>query len=209
MSKLHKRKVQKNMAAMTAAAVPVFPLANLEQHVDALRKTCHETGLFYLRLDDAEACERCAASDQCFYSVHYTEGSAIQGHVVTDVARFSRSHLDTRGLLTPVEARVYFGCQTQETGMFFRQQADGIMGLASSRRRGEPSNPTVLEALVAARIVPDAFSLCFGAAHGVSVRQCSMRRPVMSPITYLLSCFLSVVAEPFADGRTDRMDWMD
>ena len=24
------------------AAVPVFPLANLEQHVDALRKTCHE-----------------------------------------------------------------------------------------------------------------------------------------------------------------------
>ena len=32
------------------AAVPVFPLANLEQHVDALRKTCHETGLFYLRL---------------------------------------------------------------------------------------------------------------------------------------------------------------
>ena len=44
------------------AAVPVFPLANLEQHVDALRKTCHETGLFYLRLDDAEACERCAAA---------------------------------------------------------------------------------------------------------------------------------------------------
>ena len=44
------------------AAVPVFPLSNLEQHVDALRKTCHETGLFYLRLDDAGACERCAAA---------------------------------------------------------------------------------------------------------------------------------------------------
>ena len=50
-----------------AAAVPIFPLANLEQHVDALRKTCHETGLFYLRLDDAEACERCAAAAKDFF----------------------------------------------------------------------------------------------------------------------------------------------
>ena len=49
------------------AAVPVFPLSNLEQHVDALRKTCHETGLFYLRLDDAEACERCAAAAINFF----------------------------------------------------------------------------------------------------------------------------------------------
>ena len=41
-----------------AAAVPVFPLANLEQHVDALRSACHESGLFYLRLDDASVCKR-------------------------------------------------------------------------------------------------------------------------------------------------------
>ena len=54
------------MADMTAA-VPIFPLANLEQHVDALRKTCHETGLFYLRLDDAGACERCAAAAREFF----------------------------------------------------------------------------------------------------------------------------------------------
>ena len=49
------------MADMTAA-VPVFPLNNLEQHVDALRAACHETGLFYLQIDDAGACERCAAA---------------------------------------------------------------------------------------------------------------------------------------------------
>ena len=51
----------------TTAAVPVFPLANLEQHVEALRAACHETGLFYLRLDDAEACERCAAAAREFF----------------------------------------------------------------------------------------------------------------------------------------------
>ena len=51
----------------TPAAVPVFPLAALEQHVDALRAACHETGLFYLRLDDAGACERCAAAARTFF----------------------------------------------------------------------------------------------------------------------------------------------
>ena len=54
------------MADMTAA-VPVFPLNNLEQHVEALRAACHETGLFYLRLDDAGACERCAAAAREFF----------------------------------------------------------------------------------------------------------------------------------------------
>ena len=49
------------------AEVPVFPLATLEQHVDALRKTCHETGLFYLQIDDAGACERCAAAARTFF----------------------------------------------------------------------------------------------------------------------------------------------
>ena len=50
-----------------AAAVPIFPLDTLEQHVEALRAACHETGLFYLRLDDAEACERCAAAARAFF----------------------------------------------------------------------------------------------------------------------------------------------
>ena len=54
------------MADMTAA-VPIFPLSNLEHHVEALRSACHETGLFYLRLDDAEACERCAAAARAFF----------------------------------------------------------------------------------------------------------------------------------------------
>ena len=71
------------------AAVPVFPLANLEQHVDALRKTCHETGLFYLRLDDAEACERCAVAARTFFdsddatkaACSYEESPAFRGYM--------------------------------------------------------------------------------------------------------------------------------
>ena len=36
-------------------------------------------------------CERCFEGDKCGYSVHYTEGSSIQGHVVTDMAHFLRA----------------------------------------------------------------------------------------------------------------------
>ena len=46
--------------------VPIFPLDGLETHIDALRTACHETGLFYLKLDDA-ACERCAAAARVFF----------------------------------------------------------------------------------------------------------------------------------------------
>ena len=60
----------------TTAAVPVFPLANLEQHVEALRKTCHETGLFYLQIDDAGACERCAAAAREFFDSDDTTKAA-------------------------------------------------------------------------------------------------------------------------------------
>ena len=74
------------------------------------------------------SCERCVSSNRCAYSVHYTEGSSISGHVASDMAHFTRSTL-TSGQGINVSHRVYFGCQTHESGMFYRQDADGIMGL--------------------------------------------------------------------------------
>ena len=105
-------------------------------------------------------CASCDAASECGYRVAYQEGSSYSGYLALDTIRVGQGG-------ACVQLEFPFGCSTEETGLFTSQQADGIMGLASSRRRGEPSNPTVLEALVAARIVPDAFSLCFGAAHGV------------------------------------------
>ena len=40
------------------------------------------------------------------------------------------------------------------------------MGLGTSRRHADQSNPTVLEALVEQRLVEDVFSLCIGALRG-------------------------------------------
>ena len=110
------------------------------------------------------SCERCGPSDRCAYSVHYTEGSSISGHVITDVAHFGRSVLGSREM-DAVSARVYFGCQTSETGMFFRQEADGIMGLQPPRYRARV--PSLLTSLVQQKPARDIFSLCLADRTGL------------------------------------------
>ena len=96
----------------------------------------------------------------CGYRVSYQEGSSYSGFLARDVIR-----IGVGGACVALE-RFPFGCSTEETGLFTSQQADGIMGLASSRRHADQSNPTVLEALVERRLVEDVFSLCIGAMRG-------------------------------------------
>ena len=72
------------------------------------------------RENPALQCESCA-SNMCTYSVHYTEGSAIKGHVISDVTRFLRTGTSPEEEDVPMDVRVFFGCQTLETGMFFKQ----------------------------------------------------------------------------------------
>jgi len=112
------------------------------------------------------SCERCAAANRCTYSVHYTEGSAIQGHVVTDYAHFTRASMTRDGASEPVSTRVYFGCQTLETGMFHRQDADGIMGLQPPRARARV--PSFLTSLIQQhKSAAEAFSLCLSDRSGL------------------------------------------
>lgn len=96
----------------------------------------------------------------CGYRVSYQEGSSYSGFLARDVIR-----LGVSGACVAVES-FPFGCSTEETGLFTSQQADGIMGLGTSRRHADQSNPTVLEALVEQRLVEDVFSLCIGALRG-------------------------------------------
>ena len=113
------------------------------------------------------SCERCA-TDRCGYSVHYTEGSAIQGHVVTDEAHFTRtvSAAEPGSVMEErIRTRVFFGCQTLETGMFYKQEADGIMGLQPPRARARV--PSVLTSLVQQRQATEAFSLCLADRRGL------------------------------------------
>lgn len=65
----------------------------------------------------------------CAYHVAYQEGSSYSGYLATDVVR-----LGAGGPGACAALRFAFGCATAESGHFRSQQADGIMGLASSRQ---------------------------------------------------------------------------
>ena len=104
-------------------------------------------------------CASCDAASECGYRVAYQEGSSYSGYLALDTIRVGQGG-------ACVQLEFPFGCSTEETGLFTSQQADGIMGLGTSRRHAEQSNPTVLEALVERRLVEDVFSLCIGALRG-------------------------------------------
>ena len=113
-------------------------------------------------------CAPCSGS-KCMYSVHYTEGSSIAGVVVEDVVQFAhaRDHVEGDPSTPPnrtAAVKSFFGCQTKETGMFYRQQADGILGV---QRSSTGRMPTLLTSLVAAEKAPNSFSLCLTDTSGL------------------------------------------
>ena len=111
------------------------------------------------------SCEKCYSGNRCGYSVHYTEGSSIMGHVIMDVARFYKSKHEAPFSPQQLPAKVFFGCQMQETGMFFKQEADGIMGLQPPRARARV--PSMLSSLVQQKGALETFSLCLSDRSGL------------------------------------------
>ena len=81
-------------------------------------------------------CRSCS-HNTCGYEQSYTEGSTIRGRLVTDLCHFRA----VSGEEHPVRAT--FGCQTYESGLFFKQVADGIAGFAPGGMYG----PTLFDSL--------------------------------------------------------------
>lgn len=105
---------------------------------------------------------RCEDQQQCAYSVSYTEGSSIRGHMVSETFWFSSA--SRGGQRVPVPA--VFGCQEFESGLFKSQVADGITGFS----RGSGFGATLFESLKEAeRDAHDAFSICLSQSVGAMV----------------------------------------
>ena len=100
----------------------------------------------------------CDAASECGYRVAYQEGSSYSGYLALDTIRVGQGGACVHSS--------FLGCSTEETGLFTRSRRTASW--ASPRRAGAAACPTRrCSRRSSAQIVPDAFSLCFGAAHAV------------------------------------------
>ena len=104
------------------------------------------------------SCRQCDGG-KCGYSVSYTEGSSIRGHLVRDDFWFGLESGGKRAV------RASFGCQTYESGLFYSQVADGISGFS----QGQGYGPVLFDYLRIATNCPDVFSICLSEDTGALV----------------------------------------
>ena len=95
-------------------------------------------------------------SDRCILSQKYTEGSSWTAFETEDVVWFGTANIhESTQRLMQLAVPYTFCCQTSEKGLFRRQYADGILGLAQHET-------SIVQAMhQAGAIARNAFSLCF------------------------------------------------
>ena len=107
-------------------AVPCAECARCGEHANPKFRPTHSHTFARVGCEQREyGCTSCH-DRACAYHVAYQEGSSYSGYLATDVVR-----LGAGGACAAL--RFAFGCATAESGHFRSQQADGIMGLASTR----------------------------------------------------------------------------
>lgn len=95
-------------------------------------------------------------NDQCIISQTYTEGSSWNANELEDLVWLGSEDI-TQSIEQHMQLAVpyAFGCQTKIKGLFRKQYADGILGLANHET-------SIVNAYYRAKAIPrNAYSLCF------------------------------------------------
>ena len=100
-------------------------------------------------------CKRLNSSEECPFSISYSEGSSLNGVFINELIRFGKNYKEQKGAYIPI------GCTISETHLFLKQEANGIMGLNNN----DYNFVTLLYKLGA--IKKNIFSLCFAQLGGI------------------------------------------
>lgn len=95
------------------------------------------------------------SSENCSFSISYSEGSSIKGLYVNETVRFGENYKEQKGHFIPM------GCTMTETHLFYDQEVNGIMGLTNNKH----NFVEILYKLGA--IKRNVFSLCYAQLGGV------------------------------------------
>lgn len=103
-------------------------------------------------------CQFSSLESECEFYEGYIEGSGYSGFLAVDSLVFKNELAEENSK----DKRAIIGCAIEETSEFFKQSANGILGLAP-----EPPNlnrpPTILQIeMLEKRITRNSFSLCIG-----------------------------------------------
>ena len=108
-------------------------------------------------------CLMYGANDTCNFFQGYVEGSQYQGYYAQDVVSLSDEPISKDKHSDSLHV---FGCANVETGEFFYQKVDGIMGFGGRAfPRGVPNSepPSFLQLeYLEGRIKENSFSMCLG-----------------------------------------------
>ncbi|KAJ1438815.1 aspartic peptidase domain-containing protein [Ochromonadaceae sp. CCMP2298] len=97
----------------------------------------------------------------CSMTQGYTEGSSWKAYTVQDKLWVGGLSLARMPMANALSMDFTFGCQTESTGLFVSQLADGIMGMSSAP-------DTLPQQLLKAKITPTTvFALCFRVGGGI------------------------------------------
>lgn len=97
----------------------------------------------------------------CSFNQGYLEGSDYSGYYAQDVFLFENESIENYK-----DYRHVFGCANSETGEFYNQEADGIIGIGIGK--GDNKAPGIIETEVSQnRLITDVFSICIAQSGGM------------------------------------------
>jgi len=109
-------------------------------------------------------CARPTSDKRCDFEQGYSEGSVYSGQFAMDSFLFENELNEKE----PHNHQHIFGCAMVETNEFYRQKADGIIGIGVLTKDRYRNPPTILDTeLFERRISKESFALCLARDGGV------------------------------------------
>lgn len=184
---------KKSLIVDTGSHLTIFPCEGCtkckKDHLYKIFETSKSSTFSYI--DPTETyfswtCSQPAPGKRCFFEQGYTEGSVYSGFYAIDNFLFENE----LNHLANVNHKHIFGCAMEETNEFYRQKADGIIGIGVLNKNMYRNPPTILDTeVIERRIDKETFSICFAHNGGVmSFGQSNFHRHLPNSEHIKLNC---------------------
>ena len=125
-----------------------------EKHLNSPYELNDDSKIIKCNTEECHSVKSYCINDQCSFSIRYKEGSKLGGFFNMQDIYFE--NINNSPSISSKYFSLPIGCTTNETNLFVRQKADGIMGLDN---RGKSFVSLLFKNKV---ISKDLFSICLG-----------------------------------------------